>query len=301
MCNKAILDSRNIKLTTFETFVCWFWSWSLRHIFNHPKDLLFWNWTKKCQHQSTCFGVIVSRENPTNLLWNTRSQSTNLIAIQQNKSWKGSPQWTAWHTLACYQETWYSSCDSNTSWSPRNQQANDIWSRVYVILVNWTKSLPGWKVVRLKFIYIFNHLWTVYVWFHFIGSGWGRLLVHLEHIWTIPATKTVEFVNASRLEYCFENTCNMWNHVKLVLLPATKRAWVIHVEDLPANYFKSQGCRLKKIFQLPNSNKKSCAGFSPLKKKNILTHPKTNKAPENQWLETGWKMAFPLVPFWGTC
>ena len=31
-------------------------------------------------------------------------------------------------------------------------------------------------------IYIFNHLWTVYVWFHFIGSGWGRLLVHLEHI-----------------------------------------------------------------------------------------------------------------------
>lgn len=208
MCNKAILDSRNIKLTTFETFVCWFWSWSLRHIFNHPKDLLFWNWTKKCQHQSTCFGVIVSRENPTNLLWNTRSQSTNLIAIQQNKSWKGSPQWTAWHTLACYQETWYSSCDSNTSWSPRNQQANDIWSRVYVILVNWTKSLQGerWSIF-LPFMD-----WLPMVPFHWVGVGEvaGAPGTYMNH----SCYKTMEFVNSTRLEYRFENTCNMWNHVK---------------------------------------------------------------------------------------
>ena len=61
---------------------------------------------KKCQRQSTCFGVIVSRENPTNLLWNTISQSKNLLGISRYQITKshenGVRNERHGHTLACY-------------------------------------------------------------------------------------------------------------------------------------------------------------------------------------------------------
>ena len=303
MCNKAILGSRNIKLTTFDNFVCWFWSWSFRHIFNHPKDLLFWNWTKKCQHQSTCFGVIVSRENPTNLLWNTRSQSKKLVAIQQKKSLKGSPQWTAW--------PWHA--------TKRRGTPAAIQTLLHCLATNKQRYLEqgicdpgqldqissGWKVVEVEVHLYFHHLWTVYVWFHFIG--WGRLLVHLEHIWTIPVTKTIEFVNTTRLEYRLKTpaTCEiMWNNVKLVLLTSyqtcvsntCRRSTRKQLQEL----IRVKGCRLKKIFQLPNSNKKSCASLSRWKNKNIYT-PWNEQSPwksiVGNWLEDG--TSFWNSPFLG--